>query len=163
TRVCRFGSPPAFLLTGLPVAGHRKRNWLIGIAAAVVIAAVSMIIAGRILAARFEPYIKDQAIQYLQKRFNSDVEITALHVYLPHISPLKLALQRGRGAVALVEGEGISLRRKGVEDQRPVFVMKNFAFEVDLGRLFDEQKTVRSVTIDGMEINIPPKGQRPKF
>jgi len=145
------------------VAGHRKRNWLIGIAAGVVIATVAMIIAGRILAARFEPYIRDEAIQYLQNRFDSDVEITALHVYLPHISPLKLALQRGRGALALVEGEGISLRRKGVEDQRPVFVLKNFAFEVDLGGLFDKQKIVRSVTIDGMEINIPPKGQRPKF
>jgi hypothetical protein len=44
-----------------------------------------------------------------------------------------------------------------------MFRMKRFAFVVDLGTLFDIQKTVHSVTIDGMEINIPPKGQRPQF
>jgi len=44
-----------------------------------------------------------------------------------------------------------------------MFVMKTFAFEVDLGTLFTNAKRVHSVTIDGMEINIPPKGERPNF
>jgi hypothetical protein len=44
-----------------------------------------------------------------------------------------------------------------------MFVMKRFTFEVDLGTLFDTPKIVHAVTIDGMEINIPPKGQRPHF
>jgi hypothetical protein len=40
--------------------------------------------------------------------------------------------------------------------------MKSFSFVVDLGTLFGPQKVVRSVVIDGMEINIPPKEQRPE-
>src|SRR6185295_4671741 len=54
-----------------------------------------------------------------------------------------------------------SLRHKGNRDVPPMFVMKRFSFEVDLGTLFTPRKVVHNVTIDGMEINIPPKGQRP--
>jgi hypothetical protein len=32
---------------------------------------------------------------------------------------------------------------------------------VDLGSLFDDQKLVRSVMIDSMEINVPPKANGP--
>ena len=60
-----------------------------------------------------------------------------------------------------VEGSGLSLRHRGRHDSPPMFVMKTFAFEVDLGTLFTNAKRVHSVTIDGMEINIPPKGERP--
>jgi hypothetical protein len=38
--------------------------------------------------------------------------------------------------------------------------MKSFHFDVDLAALFQQRKTVQNVTIDGMEINIPPKGSR---
>jgi len=72
-----------------------------------------------------------------------------------------LLLKRGRGAVARVEGEGLLLRHKGRKDVPPMFAMKEFSFEVDLGTLFETPKIVRLVTLDGMEINIPPKGQRP--
>jgi hypothetical protein len=123
----------------------------------------ALFIAGRIVAARFEPFIRDQAINYLQQRFDSDVEIAAFHIQLPHISPLKLAFRRGRGAFARVEGEGISLRHRKAPNAPPLFRMKSFAFDVDLGTLFDASKTVHAVTVDGMEINIPPKTERPDF
>src|SRR5262245_11093433 len=72
-------------------------------------------------------------------------------------------LQRGRGTVARVEAQGVSLHHRRSESTTPLFAMKSFAFEVDLGTLFDAQKTVQAVTIDGMEINIPPKTKRPNF
>ena len=43
------------------------------------------------------------------------------------------------------------------------FAMKKFRFEVDLGTLFDTPKTVPSVLLEGMEITIPPKDERPNF
>src|SRR5262245_41635358 len=76
------------------------------------------------------------------------------------MSPLKLAMSRGHGIFARVEGEGISLRHHGNPDLPPMFVLKKFSFRVDLGSLFDPQKIVRSVAIDGMEINVPPKAKR---
>ncbi len=141
----------------------RKRKWLIGIAVATMLGIVALFVAASILARRFEPYVREQAIEYLRKRFDSDVELAALRVHLPKTSPLRLLLTKGRGALARVEGEGISLRHKGRRDVPPMFAMKKFRFEVDLGTLFDTPKTVPSVLLEGMEISIPPKGERPKL
>jgi hypothetical protein len=115
------------------------------------------------VAQRSEPYIREQTIQYLEKRFDSDVELATLRVHLPKMSVLEMIANKARGAMARVEAEGISMRHRSNPDLPPMFRMKKFSFEVDLGTLFDTQKTVRSVTVDGMEITIPPKGRRPKF
>ncbi|MBE3118900.1 MAG: hypothetical protein IMZ50_09120 [Candidatus Atribacteria bacterium] len=141
----------------------RKRKWLIGIAVATMLGIVALFVTASILARRSEPYIREQAIDYLRKRFDSDVELAALRVHLPKTSPLRLLLTKGRGALARVEGEGISLRHKGRRDVPPMFAMKKFRFEVDLGTLFDTPKTVQLVLLEGMEINIPPKGERPNL
>ena len=141
----------------------RKRKWLIRIAVATILGIVALFVTASILARRFEPYIREQAIEYLRKRFDSDVELAALRVHLPKTSPLRLLLTKGRGALARVEGEGISLRHKGRRDVPPMFAMKKFRFEVDLGTLFDSPKTVQSVLLEGMEISIPPKGERPEL
>src|SRR5262249_55136000 len=94
---------------------------------------------------------------------DSRVELAALRVHLPNGSPLRLLLTRGRGALARVEGEGISLRHKNRQDIPPMLAMKKFSFEVDLGSLFGSPKRVPLVTLDGLEINVPPAGQRPSL
>jgi len=141
----------------------RKRKWLIGVAVATMLGIVALFVTASILARRFEPYIREQAVEYLRKAFDSDVELAALRVHLPETSPLRLLLTKGRGALARVEGEGISLRHKGRRDVPPMFVMKKFRFEVDVGTLFAIPKTVQSVWLEGVEISIPPKGERPKL
>jgi hypothetical protein len=129
----------------------RKRKWLIRIAVATMLGIVTLFVTASLLARRFEPYIREQAIEYLRKRFDSDVELDTLRVHLPKTSPLRLLLSKGRGALARVEGEGVSLRHKGRRDVPPMFAMKKFRFEVDLGTLFDTPKTVQSVLLEGME------------
>ena len=44
-----------------------------------------------------------------------------------------------------------------------MFRIRKFRFEVDLGTLFDTPKTIPLVVLEGMEITIPPKGERPKL
>jgi hypothetical protein len=148
---------------GACVMTAKKKKWLIGIAVVATLALATLFIAGWMLAGRFEPYIHEQAILYLEKRFDSDVELGSFHISMPKLSPLRMIRDRGRGSLAQVDGEGITLRRKGANDSAPIFLMKKYSFVVDLGTLFEERKTVRSVKIDGMEINIPPKGQRPRM
>jgi hypothetical protein len=115
------------------------------------------------VAARFQPYVRQQAIQYLEDRFDSDVELADLRVSVPNTSFFQLVMTRGRGVHARVEGEGIVLRHMGRRDVPPMFAMRRFNFEVDLGTLFEETKVVSLVTLDGMEITIPPKGERPQY
>jgi hypothetical protein len=141
----------------------RKRRWLIAISLCFLGGVAAFVITAKRLSARFQPYIREQAIEYLENRFDSDVELTDLRVSVPNTSLFDLVLTRGRGVHARVEGEGIVMRHLGRRDIPPMFAMKRFNFEVDLGTLFDETKVVSLVTLDGMEITIPPKGERPQY
>jgi hypothetical protein len=139
----------------------RKKNWLIVAGVMVGLGFIALVISAHIVARRIDPYIREQAIQYLQRRFESEVELASLRIRLPNTSLVQLLLSRGRGALVRVEGEGVLLRHRGRRDIPPLFVMKRFTCDVDLETLFDTPKRVRSVTISGMEINIPPKGEGP--
>jgi hypothetical protein len=138
-----------------------KKKWLMWTSTAVGIALIAMLFVGRAMANRFEPYIRQQAIDYLQGRFDSEVELGSLQISIPHLSPYKLVLNRGRGARAHVEGDNVVLRHKGRRDIAPMFVMKRFSFEVDLDTVFNDTQRIQLVTVDGMEINVPPPGERP--
>jgi len=111
------------------------------------------------LVRRIDPYVRQQAIRYLHERFDSDVELTPLSIQLPRISSLKLLFTGGCGALARIQGESFSLRHNGRRDVAPMFAFHRFSGEVDLGTLFNTPKTVRTVSIDGMVINIPPKDE----
>jgi hypothetical protein len=141
----------------------RRQKWLTGLGIAALAGLASLFIAAHVLSRRFEPYIRAQAIEYLSKRFDSHVELAALRVHLPSGSPLRILLTRGRGAIARVEGEGLSLRHKDRQDVPPMLAMQKFAFDVDLGTLFESSKTVRSVILQGLEITVPPHEQQPKL
>jgi hypothetical protein len=138
-----------------------KKKWLIGLGVVAGIALVAMFLAGRAMAKRFEPYIRQQALDYLQDRFDSEAELGSLRISIPNLSPYKLVVNRGKGTRAHVEGENVVLRHKGRRDIAPMFVMKRFSFDVDLGAVFETTKRIQLVTVDGMEVNIPPKGERP--
>jgi hypothetical protein len=123
----------------------------------------AVLIAASVLSRRFEPFIRDQAIQYLSNRFESDVELKALRIRMPKLSPLKLWRSKGRGSIARVEGEGIAMRWAGNRSLPPLFSIGKFSFELDLGSLWEQKPIVSSVVLDKMEISIPPKGERPKL
>jgi len=141
---------------------RRKRYVLIGLAVFVLIGIVATLVTARILVGRLDPYLRQQAIQYLQKRFDADVEMAALRVQMPTVSVFQLIRTRGLGVMVHVDGEALALRLKDRPDLPPLFKMKNFGFDVDLGKLRANPKTVRHVTLDGMEITIPPRDNRSK-
>jgi len=127
----------------------------------IAVAAISLMIVTSILKKRFEPYIHDAAVRYLQERFDSEVELGSLQIHMPQASTLRLLMTRGRGAVAQVEGSNLSLRHMGRRDIPPMFAIKHFQFGVDLGVLLDKTKRVPVIELEGMEIYVPPKGERP--
>ena len=139
---------------------RRKKRWLIAIAAVLGLIAGAIFIAASILAKRFEPMLREQAIQYLRQRFNSEVELTSLHVHPPKMSALQMVMGRGRGAKVRVEGEGLAMRFAGLRELPPLFSIAKFSFVVDLGILSEPRKIVDSVVLEDMQINVPPKGER---
>src|SRR5664279_4606025 len=139
----------------------RREKYVAGLGAAVIVVMAGLIVAGSILSRRIEPYIRQQAEQYLRTRFHAEVKIASLHVRLPKLSPLRMLFTRGRGTIALVEGEGIVMRMWGLPDAAPLFGIGKFATGIDVGALGDSSQHVGLVTITGLEITIPPKGERP--
>src|ERR1035437_3195271 len=97
----------------------RREKYVAGLGAAVIVVLIGLIVAGSILSRRIEPYIRQQAEQYLRTRFHTEVRIASLHVRLPKLSPLRMLFTRGRGIIALVEGEGIMMRMWGLPDAPP--------------------------------------------
>src|SRR4051794_35730420 len=110
----------------LPGNMSRRKKWLIAAGALGLTALSALLITASVASKRFEPYVREQAIQYLRTRFNSDVELAALHVKLPKISTLKLYLTRGRGSEISVEGDGLAVRRKGRPGAPPMFAVRKF-------------------------------------
>ena len=100
-------------------------------------------------------------MQYLENRFHSQVQLAALHVNLPKLSVIDVLVKGGRGHVVSVEGEGLSM--KFADDVPPLFAIQRFSFDLPLDMLVSQEKTVESVSIEGMKISIPPKGQRPSL
>src|SRR5260370_18635725 len=139
----------------------RREKYVAGFGLAAIVLLIGLIIAGNRLSHRIEPYIHDQAEQYLRDRFRADVQIASLRVHLPTISPLTMLFTHGRGTVATVVGEGIVMRMRDRPDAPRLFGIRKFTTAIDVGQLFDSPKHVPVVTITGLEINVPPKGQRP--
>jgi len=140
----------------------RKRNWILGAGLAVLSFLFGSVVVGFILAARFEPYARQQAIAYLSRRFDSDVRIRTFHLRLPRISPLRLILTH-RWGTARIEAEGLSLRKKGTTTPDPLLSIDKSSGDVDLDTLFQAPIRVPLVSVDGMQIQIPPRGERPSL
>ena len=139
----------------------RRFKWFVGVSVALLVGLAGLLIAASVIAQRFDPYIREQAIQYLKNRFDSEVELESLQIRIPTIGPLRLLLSKGQGTIVRIEGKKLSLRHRGRTDIPPLFILNTFTAHADLGNLFADIKNVDEVTLDGMEINLPPKGERP--
>jgi hypothetical protein len=139
----------------------RREKYVAGLGAAVIVVLAGLIVAGSILSRRIEPYIRQQAEQYLRTRFHAEVRIASLHVRLPRLSPLRMLFTRGRGTIATVEGESVVMRMWDRPEAPPLFGVGKFVTGIDIGALGDSAQHIAVVTITGLEITIPPKGDRP--
>src|SRR4051794_461657 len=124
------------------------RKWLIrgSIALAVIVAALAF--AGWRAAKRFEPYIREQAISYLQSRFGTGVELAGLHVSVRFLSPWK-----PKAARLVISGEGLRLP--------PFIAASAFSVHTELGAMWESPRRIKEVHLRGLTIDLPPKSQRP--
>jgi hypothetical protein len=139
------------------------KRWLFRGALIGLTAVVALFAAALIASRHLDSALRQDAVAYLEDHFDSYAEVGALRVEIPSRAPLRLLSLGGRGALVTVEGDHIVLRRRGQPELPPIFVLRHFTASVDPGRLFAGTRAVRQVTLDGMEINIPPKGARPSL
>jgi hypothetical protein len=140
-----------------------RKKWLLAVALLLLAGLVALIIAARVAAGRIAPYLREQTIAYLSERFASDVELAALDISMPLDSPVELLLRKGKGAVVTVVGRQLSLRFRGNEDLPPMIQIAGFRFQVDLPTIWEPPARVKVLTLEGLQLHIPPKGRRPRM
>src|SRR5688572_1837212 len=113
--------------------------------AAIVVASIGLVIAAR----QLEPRLGDWVTSTLSESLQSEVELGALR--LEWVPSLRLHAER------------LTVRHRGRTDVAPLLVVKTFTVDLRPTDLWGS--TVEHVTVDGLEVNIPPKdpatGKRP--
>jgi hypothetical protein len=133
-------------------------KWLAWTGLVMGIVLIGLFVAGMVLARRVEPFIREQTVAYLQKRFAADIELGSFRVSLPLYSPADILVRGGHGAKAHITAERVSLRPQNHTSASPLLAMRALHFEVDLPSLWSGRAIVGKVRMEGLEIYIPPKG-----
>src|SRR5512135_1450954 len=137
-----------------------RGKWFAWTGLAVGIVLVGLFVAGLLLSRRVEPFIREQTVAYLEKRFAADVELSSFRVNLPLHSPADIFIRGGRGARASIATGRISLRPRSRPGALPLLTLRALYFEVDLNSLWSGRAIVNKVRMEGLEIYIPPKDER---
>lgn len=135
-----------------------RTRWILWISIPLFLIVAGVGIAAKVLSARIEPLVREHAVQYLRQRFDSDVEIGALHVSLPFGSPVAALLRGGRETQAIVAGERVTLWHKHRHDRPPLVVIRKFTVHMKLYSLWKGPVRATMVTLEGLRIAVPPKG-----
>jgi hypothetical protein len=101
-------------------------------------------IAGNIYLERLAPRARKQVVQALQERFDADVDLKSLDLSL---SP-----------EPKVVGQGLSIRHKEWNDPKPLISVVRFTAKTSLADLLFQTYKVDSVQLEGLEIDLPPRG-----
>ncbi len=124
-------------------ASRRIRIILVSIAA--VLAA--LVIAAFVLVNRFQPIARSYVISALRDRYNSDVELGDFQISL---FPLVHAT-----------GDNLVFYMKGRKEGLPLIRIRRFTVDARFIGFFRYPRRIRSLTLEGLELHIPPKQSRP--
>lgn len=138
-----------------------RKKLLIGFAVAALLGFLGLFIAARMLAGRIEPLLRAQTIEYLEKQFDSDVEMGALDVSMALKSPLMVLLRAGKGAQAHVIGHDVKLWHHHRRDRAPLIAIKSFVFQVELNSLLTKPYRAEMVRVEGLVVTVPPRPKAP--
>jgi hypothetical protein len=140
------------------------KKWLIALGVIALLLAGGAFYAyrqGNNLSAQWEPMARKQLIEYLEKRFDSSVDVGKLDFEVPALSPWELWRTGAKGRILKVWGENFKLHWKRRTDLPPMIEFRRVTFDVDLGSLLEGPKIIQLVTLEGLRITMPPKGERP--
>ncbi len=126
-----------------------RRRW---VAAVLIVVLSAIAIAIKVLGSHAEPIMRKRVIETLSACFNSRVELDGFHVAVSD------GLQ--------VSGEGLRVFRAVSETEHesvPLLAIKAFRFSSSVWALLESPMRVRRVYLEGLQVGIPPKGERQRF
>jgi hypothetical protein len=104
-----------------------------------------------------EPVVRRRVVASLEHRFNSPVELDELH-----ISVVK-GLQVTGGGLRILRIAGPNEPDAQGAKAAPMLTIKSFEFRAGIRELFEPTMRIAVVQVDGLQLNIPPKGERQQW
>ncbi len=126
------------------------KKWLIGIALILLTALGGGFYYAKRLKSEWEPLARKQLIEYLEQRFDSSAEIGRLDFKMPI-----------DGNAIEAYGHDFKLHYRRRTDIAPMIEFKKITITANLDILYRGPRVVSLVTIEGLRITMPPKGERP--
>jgi hypothetical protein len=129
---------------------HRRFSVWLWLLLSLVIVGAAGLIAGRIVLKRADPILKGRVIETLSNRFQSKVELDDFEVSIGHG----------------IEATGKGLRIFAPDDvvaagaTKPLIAIDSFEFHASILGLYFKPTHVGMVRVQGLAINIPPRGMR---
>lgn len=140
----------------VPAPTPRKRWWrrrwfLVTVSIALIVCA-GFVAATEYVLHNAEPIIRRRVVETLAAHFHTHVELDALSI----------SLLKG----IEVEGSGLRIGRVEIHDEpgnqpsAPMLSVDHFSFRTRVESLLHQPTRVASVSVEGMQIHVPPPGQR---
>jgi hypothetical protein len=123
------------------------RRWLLVVAILLFLFILALFAFGPLIKSQ----IRSRTEAYLRARFQSEVQFASFDI---HLFPLpRIAIN------------GLTLRLKGRTDVPPLIEIKRASFTANLLDVFRRRYTIENVSLEGLQIHIPPKGSgaRPRI
>ncbi len=91
------------------------------------------------------PYARNWVVQWMQDRYQSQVDLQSFKIRVyPRIH---------------IEGSGLALHFQGRTDIPPIIAIRHFSVDTGVLGLLHVPRHVERVHLDGMQVNIPPRGE----
>lgn len=100
-----------------------------------------------ILIVRFQPVARQYVISTLRERYKSDVELGNFQISL--------------FPVVRATGENLVFRWQGHKDLPPMIQIRRFTVEARFVGFFRHPKRIRKLTVEGLQLHLPPKTALP--
>jgi hypothetical protein len=126
----------------------QRRRWIL-CAALSVLVIIGAVVA--VVIRRAEPILRLRIIQTLSAKFKSKVELDEFHVSMLH--GLEVS---GKGLRIFGETDP-NIHQPGIQ---PIIGVAEFEFHTGIAALFRSPTHVSTVYVKGLQLNLPPKGQR---
>lgn len=117
-----------------------RKRWFLAAGVGIVVIIALLLPLGT----RLTPHVRDQAVSAINSRFDSEVELSSLQVSLVP-----------RPAVS---GDGLTLRHNGRTDVAPLIQIGSYGASANVWGLLRTPLHLHTVTLDRMDISIPPGG-----
>jgi hypothetical protein len=148
--------------TTAPVPRRRRwwqRTWFKVLVCAVIVCLAGMIVVAEYVIHHAEPIIRGRVIDTLSAKFHAPVQLDHLDISL-----IKGVALSATGVE--VEGKGLripfpdSMHPPASDNGAPMLSVQHFAFHTRIRGLFHQPTRIAEVDVEGMELHIPPAGQR---